>query len=78
MQLPDGTQKGLELILKERNLWPDTRLITNKTREVLSQQPDFEAQKECLEEIVTADVGYLIDYFPKNIVKIVLKKSDLQ
>ena len=37
--------KGLKQVLKERGLWPNEGLKLEEARRVLSQQPDFLAQK---------------------------------
>ena len=65
MQLPNGIQKGLKLILEERKLWPSEGLSKEEAQELLGKQPDFLDQKEWLEEVVTAEDGFIIDYFPK-------------
>ena len=44
MQRPDGVQKGVRTILKERGLWT-TALKLPEARELLGQQPDFLSQK---------------------------------
>ena len=67
MHLPDGRLKGLESVLRERNLWPEdeSRLNRIEAKSILASQPDFKQQKEWLEETVTSEPGFLIDYFPK-------------
>lgn len=59
-----GILKGLKTILIERNLWPDTGLTRDAARDLLRSQPDFQSQKEWLEETVT-DAGFAIDFYPK-------------
>jgi hypothetical protein len=72
-----GWFKGMEEIIKERNLWPTSGLNaqcdgfkcepgrTNCCcRRLLFTQPDFVAQKSCLEEYVISR-GHLCDFYPK-------------
>lgn len=64
MQRPDGIQKGIRTILMERGLWsPNLRL--NDARELLARQPDFQSQKQWLEETIGAQDGFLVDFYPK-------------
>jgi len=64
MQTDDGVTKRLESILRERNLW-QAGLRADKARELLRKQPDFQSQKEWLEETVTKHPDLIIDYYPK-------------
>lgn len=64
MQWDNGTPKGLDSILKERGLW-NPALRADEARKLIQQQPDFQAQKEWLEESVTKHHYLLIDYYPK-------------
>ena len=64
MMMDNGTQKGLKTILTERDLWPKTGLNKDQAALLLSEQPDFKAQKAWLEEVVFAS-GHLIDFYPK-------------
>jgi hypothetical protein len=59
-----GQPKGLVSILKERGLWDHT-LSVDGARKLLSQQPDFQQQKEWLAEVVGKHDGFLIDFYPK-------------
>ena len=56
--------KGLRDILRERGLWPEKGLKLKEARELMSQQPDFLAQKGQLEEIIVA-AGHQIVFYPK-------------
>ncbi|CAG8828449.1 35402_t:CDS:2, partial [Gigaspora margarita] len=47
-----GKAKGLKEVLRERGLWPEKELKLKGARELMSQQPDFLAQKGQLEEII--------------------------
>ncbi|CAG8839330.1 2252_t:CDS:1, partial [Cetraspora pellucida] len=47
-----GEAKGLKEVLKERGLWPEEELRLKEAQELISQQPDFLAQKGQLEEII--------------------------
>ncbi|CAG8796729.1 27964_t:CDS:2, partial [Gigaspora margarita] len=49
-----GKAKGLKEVLKERELWPEKGLRLKEVQELMSQQPDFLAQKGQLEEIIVA------------------------
>ncbi|KAL7693816.1 hypothetical protein Plhal304r1_c003g0012191 [Plasmopara halstedii] len=65
MQTEDGVQKGLRAILMERNLW-NPGVSAKEARETLSKQPDFESQKEWLEEtVVENQPGLAIIFYPK-------------
>jgi len=58
MQLPDGTPKGLKLILQERGLWPmDDSLDREGAMKLLAEQPDFKAQKDHLTETLESSGG---------------------
>ena len=57
-------QKGLKSILEERNLWTQD-FRRDEARKLLAAQPDFSSQKGWLEEIVTGEPGFIIDFFPK-------------
>ena len=53
MVLPDGTPKGMRLVLEERRV--NTKEMTaNKLREVLSKHEDLKKPKTMLEEKVEA------------------------
>ena len=65
MQTKNGVQKGIKTILTERGLWPDPGMSLLDAKNTLSQQPDFLEQKGWLEEVVIAEPGFLISYFPK-------------
>ncbi|CAG8843627.1 45916_t:CDS:2, partial [Gigaspora margarita] len=47
-----GEAKGLREVLRERGLWPEKELKLKEAQELMSQQPDFLAQKGQLEEII--------------------------
>ncbi|CAG8546897.1 20649_t:CDS:2 [Gigaspora margarita] len=47
-------EKGLNQVLNKRGLWPEKGLKLKEAQELMSQQPDFLAQKEQLEEIIIA------------------------
>lgn len=76
MKGPDGRQKGIESILKERNLWPEDKFnldcpkgcpqgSTNCcARKLLANQPDFLAQKCWLEEVASKKSHQII-FYPK-------------
>lgn len=64
MQMPDGVQKGVRTILKERGLW-NASLKLAEARMLLSIQPDFSAQKSWLEETFGSEDGFLLDFYPK-------------
>ena len=64
MQHEQGQQKGLRTILQERGLWRNT-LRKEDAERILAEQPDFEEQQEWLQEVVTAEPGFIIDYVPK-------------
>ena len=59
-----GQPKGLKQVLMERGLWPNEGLKLEESRKVMSQQPDFLAQKGRLEEIIIA-AGHQIIFYPK-------------
>jgi hypothetical protein len=63
MQRPDGIPKGIRTILTERGPW-DPNLRFKDAHMILSQQPDFQEQKEWLQEVVT-NSGFVINYYPK-------------
>jgi hypothetical protein len=68
--------KGMEQIIRERGLWPETGLLANCPgkcppdrgncccRSVLFHQPDFVSQKSQLQEFVERR-GHLCDFYPK-------------
>jgi len=80
MQTTAGIQKGIATILQERNLWHQLNKkvlqchqcrsghagdnIYCCARRLLSEQPDFKAQKEWLQDIVESS-GHQIIFFPK-------------
>jgi hypothetical protein len=72
-----GWFKGMEVIIRERSLWPETGLHAECKgfkcepgatacccRRLLFNQPDFIAQKSQLEELVTRR-GHICDFYPK-------------
>lgn len=73
-----GWFKGMELIIRERGLWPEGRGLNaqcegfkcelGKTdcccRRLLFTQPDFVNQKSYLEELITSR-GHICDFYPK-------------
>ena len=72
-----GWFKGMEIIIKERGLWPDGGLksqcdgfkcapgkIDCCCRRLLFCQPDFTNQKSHLEEFITKR-GHICDFYPK-------------
>lgn len=72
-----GWFKGMEQIIRERDLWPEKDLLaqcpgfkcaSERTdcccRCLLFRQPDFMAQKSELEEFITA-WGHICDFYPK-------------
>ncbi|RIA79587.1 hypothetical protein C1645_840337 [Glomus cerebriforme] len=56
--------KGLKQVLIERGLWPNEGLKLEEARKLMSQQPDFLAQKGRLEEIIVA-AGHKVIFYPK-------------
>ncbi|KAH6570434.1 hypothetical protein BASA60_007704 [Batrachochytrium salamandrivorans] len=64
MQYLDGLSKGLDTILKERGMWHPSMKVKD-ARELLQSQPDFQAQKPWLQEIVETNQDLTIDYYPK-------------
>jgi hypothetical protein len=60
----NNKQKGLKAILQERKLWTK-EFRRDEARKLLAAQPDFAYQKCWLEEIVTGEPGFIIDFFPK-------------
>jgi hypothetical protein len=64
MVCDDGvTAKGVMRVLKERGKW-DGSLNAKEARKFLSEQPDFQEQREWLEEVITKG-GCQIDFYPK-------------
>ena len=72
-----GFFKGMEIIIRERGLWPEGGLRSSCPgfkcpegqmncccRRLLFTQPDFMAQKSALEELITSR-GHLCDFYPK-------------
>jgi len=61
----NGEHKGIKTILLERGLWR-TGLKLNAARKLLSEQPDFVAQKNMswLQE-VGVEGGHIVQFFPK-------------
>jgi hypothetical protein len=72
-----GWFKGMEIIIRERGLWPQRGLnaqcegfkcVAGKTdcccRRVLFTQPDFINHKSHLEELITSR-GHICDFYPK-------------
>ncbi|KIJ50097.1 hypothetical protein M422DRAFT_245900 [Sphaerobolus stellatus SS14] len=72
-----GWFKGMEVIIKERGLWPEGGLnaqcqgfkclpgkISCCCRSLLFTQPDFQNQKSQLEEYITSQ-GHICDFYPK-------------
>jgi len=53
MVLPDGTPKGMRLVLHERGLLTKD-MVAETMRETLSQQKDFKEQKCLIAEIIEA------------------------
>jgi hypothetical protein len=69
--------KGMETIIRERGLWPERGLAAQcpefhcppgRTdcccRRLLFTQPDFEAQKSQLQEVIE-ERGHICDFYPK-------------
>lgn len=74
-----GKAKGIQVVLEERGLWPKDGLYLDCTsrkppvmhegngccaRHLLSQQPDFLAQKGRVQEVVEAK-GHMVLFYPK-------------
>ena len=74
-----GWFKGMEIIIRERGLWPkdgpglpaqcpDFKCPADRTdcccRRVLLNQPDFSCQKSNLQEFIESH-GHLCDFYPK-------------
>jgi len=59
-----GQPKGLKQVLTERGLWPDGGLKLEEARKIMSQQPDFLAQKGRMEEVIVA-ARHKIVFYPK-------------
>ena len=63
MVLPDGTPKGMKLVLQERGI--DVKGMTaDKMRHTLASFPDFSCQMTILEEVVRSK-GHICLFFPK-------------
>ena len=83
--LPDGSPKGIKLVLKERNLWPLTKLdricaVCKKCSSIqdsccavriLELQPDFVNQKSLIEETIESH-GHKVIFYPKFPVNLIL------
>ena len=65
LQYPNGVQKGLKTILKERNLWEDW-MRRSDAQAKLEEQEDFSVEqlKPYLVETIEKHGG-LIDFYPK-------------
>ena len=63
MTLPDGTPKGMKLVLQEREI-DVTGMNAAKMREVLAKHPDFASQKSIVEELIESK-GHICLFFPK-------------
>jgi transposase len=59
----NGRVKGIVRILQERGKWEYT-ISLEAARRILSEEPDFQAQREWLREVIE-DAGHSIDYYPK-------------
>jgi hypothetical protein len=58
---PDGIPKDIRTILVERGPWdPNLRLKNARMILILPQQPDFQEQKEWLQEVVM-NAGFVIE-----------------
>jgi hypothetical protein len=79
MHLEDGRPKGIEIILRERNLWPTGRKVLricddckkhSSTRDdccairILSLQQDFASQRPLVQEVIER-CGHKVIFFPK-------------
>ena len=63
MVLPDGTPKGIKMVLQERGI--DVKgLKADRMREKLNEFEDFSTQKTLLEELVHTK-GHICLYLPK-------------
>ena len=62
MQTPEGIQKGVRIA--ERAIWNPTFKLT-AARELMSKQPDFNAQWSWIEETLMAQPGFFLDFYPK-------------
>ena len=63
MVLPDGTVKGMRLVLQERGV--DVKGMTaDKMREILTSHVDFSSQMTIVEEVVH-DQGHICLFLPK-------------
>ncbi len=61
--LPDGTPKGMKMVLEERGI--NTRRITAPgMRKLLSDMKDFKEQKSLVEELILSK-GHLFSFLPK-------------
>ncbi|PKY58471.1 hypothetical protein RhiirA4_293251, partial [Rhizophagus irregularis] len=59
-----GQPKGLKQVLMERGLWPNEGLKLEEARKIMSQQPDFLAQKGRIKEVIVA-TGHKVIFYPK-------------
>lgn len=65
MMLPDGTPKGMKLVLQEREI-DVTCMNAARMREVLlAKHPDFASQKSTVEELIESK-GHICLFFPKS------------
>ncbi|KAH9123599.1 hypothetical protein AeMF1_005450 [Aphanomyces euteiches] len=60
---PDGTPKGIKIVLEERGLW-NSSLKLNTAKDLLASQPDFKSQKSRVEETIEA-AGHIALFLPK-------------
>ena len=61
MVLPDGTPKGMKMVLQERGV--DVKgMSADRMREMLSKFPDFKSQMTILEEVYSSQQR---THFPK-------------
>jgi len=76
MQDSQGVPKGIKAVLMERGLWPSggVRLDCNDScperstsccaRKIMASQPDFQAQKSSIAEVIES-AGHTVEFYPK-------------
>ena len=57
-------QKGIQQILNERGLWPNSGLLLDAAKGILQAQPDFAGQRMWLQETIDG-LGSLLIMYPK-------------